>query len=265
MADAKITALTEPVPSDVPAFYQAVIGTGTAVNGTFYVTDGVGTVAGVPHTENFTIINAAINTLETAGDLAPITDIMAVMIDVVNETYLTGFDDEELEIPFGLPGAGTYPNKASAMAQLQIEADAGVTILTAAHPTEVADANAAFQSSIDHILLELDTLAKASVRFQTTYTTYDATPTDGSPQPSQQTTLSFAANLHSYGIQTDKGNIAEIMEKMVTDTRGGEAIVGAMREGRNLKKLDKIGVSADNKIDDTPEVTIPGDIQPSSY
>jgi hypothetical protein len=171
---------------------------------------------------------------------------------------------EELEIPVGEPAAGIYNNKTQAMAALQIVLEAEVAVLTGAYPTEVAAVNAAYQASIDHILLELATLQTANITFAITYTSFD-TVDAFAPPGSTQTTLGFIETLHSAGALTDKGNVAEILEKMVTTSRGGQAVIAAMREGRNLKRLSDANIINDTEISSDPAVSEPGDILPSSY
>ena len=261
----EITSLTSALPADTTTFYTSTMSGGTAVDGTYYVTDGVGSVTGIPHVANFETINTIITDFENNGDLQELNNIFDVINDLITLTgsvQLTNndpFNEEELIIENGYPAGGTVPpgiiynNKTAEMIQLQIEADAAVATLETNYPTEVANANTAYQDSIDHVVLEQQTLLEADVDFATTRSTRD-------------TILSFAANLHSFGTRTDKGDMAEILEAVVdTSTRGGQAIIGAMREGRNLKKLADAGIATDNKIDDTPSVTLPGNIAPSSY
>jgi hypothetical protein len=85
------------------------------------------------------------------------------------------------------------------------------------------------------------------------------------PPGSTQTTLGFIETLHSAGALTDQGNVAEILEKMVTTSRGGQAVIAAMREGRNLKRLSDANIINDTEISSDPAVSEPGDILPSSY
>jgi len=282
----ELDSLVEPVPADVIEYYQSTMGQGSGINGTYYITDGVGTAAGLPHIENFTLITNIINQFAADGDLDEIELIFTVIENLANGVYDTdGYQQEiplydefndptgefeyrpyEVEIPAGTPGAGLYDNKELAISNgIEPALEVEVTILEANNPTETATANDAYQSSIDHTLLELQTLQDADIRFPVTYTSFDAPANWFGMQPSKERALNFAANLHTYGKETSKGHLVEILEGVANDSRGGQAIIAAMREGRNLAKLEDAGIQADNKIDNTPEEVLPGNISPSTY
>ena len=59
--------------------------------------------------------------------------------------------------------------------------------------------------------------------------------------------IRLANNLHSSGEDDSLGGEAFILEKMADTTiLGGQAIIAAMREGRNLKRLGDAGIPIDN-------------------
>jgi hypothetical protein len=84
-------------------------------------------------------------------------------------------------------------------------------------------------------------------------------------RPSDQTAISFAQALPNYGVDTYFGGPAMWLERVVNiDSLGGQAVVGAMREGRNTKKLNAIGLQTDAPLN-TSGLEYPGELTPNQY
>jgi hypothetical protein len=65
----------------------------------------------------------------------------------------------------------------------------------------------------------------------------------------------FVQNLPVYGQLTANGDAAEFLEALAnTTTLGGQAVIGAMREGRNQQRLNESGLYNANQIPSNPEV-----------
>jgi hypothetical protein len=65
----------------------------------------------------------------------------------------------------------------------------------------------------------------------------------------------FVQNLPVYGQLTANGDAAEFLEALAnTTTLGGQAVIGAMREGRNQERLNESGLYNTNQIPSNPEV-----------
>jgi hypothetical protein len=264
----KITSLATAMPADAADYFISSMGNGTGPNGMYLLTDGVGTPAGLPHIETFTTILNVITELQESGELDLFNEIITVMRDVFDDVYLVTDPDpliiDYVEIPVPLPAAGIYTDNEEAINALMTELDLATVDLIANNTELVNAANAAYQQSIDHSIIELQTLAEANIQFEVTYTTLDAGPNFGKTKPSKQSALSFAGNLHTHGQDTTQGGVVFIMENMATSDRSGQALIGAMREGRNLKKLTAAGIVADNKISDSVDVP-KTDVLPSTY
>lgn len=271
------SALTEALPASTSAFFLAEMGGGTGPDGTFYLTDLVGTPAGVPHVANQATLNSVISTWETTGELDWIHYTLEVIRDVVAGVYTvadpppTPPDPQtyHVEIPNphavdpSIPGNGIHADKTAALVDLiDTVLPDGITVLTDANLTDHADATAAYIGSITSIKTELEQLWESEVRFEVTYLPgfETADPLRNGIPANKKTTLAFAENLHQHGKKTSKGDVAEILEILATDTQGGDAIIGAMREGRNLDKLNEANVSSDNLINDQPSTVEPGNI-----
>lgn len=58
--------------------------------------------------------------------------------------------------------------------------------------------------------------------------------------------IQFAENLHRYGNDTGVGGVAQYLEGIAnTSSLGGQSVVAAMREGRNIARLENAGLSDD--------------------
>ena len=66
---------------------------------------------------------------------------------------------------------------------------------------------------------------------------------------------SFSQNLPYYGLLTASGDAVEFLQNLAdTTVLGGQAIVGAMREGRNNARLSTARMYNTNQVPSTPEV-----------
>jgi hypothetical protein len=63
----------------------------------------------------------------------------------------------------------------------------------------------------------------------------------------------FIPALAGYGQQTQEGMAAQFLESIAnTANQYGQAMVGALREGRNTAGLNAVGVKADNAVPQQP-------------
>jgi len=83
--------------------------------------------------------------------------------------------------------------------------------------------------------------------------------------PNNNTAISFAEGLASYGTETEFGGPAMWLERVAnTDSLGGQSIIAAMREGRNLKRLSDANLQQDAPIS-TEGIQYPGSLVPNQY
>jgi len=87
----------------------------------------------------------------------------------------------------------------------------------------------------------------------------------GDIRPSDQTAISFAQSLATYGTETDFGGPAMWLERTIdVSSLGGQSVIAAMREGRNASKLSAIGLQTDAPLS-TAGLEYPGDLTPNQY
>lgn len=75
-------------------------------------------------------------------------------------------------------------------------------------------------------------------------------------QPGDKNSVySLVQNLPTYGLLTANGDAAEFLTALAdTATLGGQAVIGAMREGRNVERLNASGLYNATQIPSTPEI-----------
>lgn len=226
--------LTQPVPSSTTSYYQNSFATGTGEFGTFTMNDLLGTAAGANVTVLMNQVTATLNTMTLTG----LTSIYADMLSTVEGDY--GTFAGPVTIPSG-PAAGVYANGNDAFTAGLIPAATTIVAgLISTYPVETATLNTAFNSICQQIESEGENQARAGINY------------DGSVPNNQPSALSFVGNLPQYGQNTASGGTSEFLISVAdTTVLSGQAIVGALREGRNTSSLNTAGISANNQVPGT--------------
>ena len=210
-----IQAQTTPVDTSVTDYVATNMATGTGPNGTVTTYDILGLAL---DSNNFAAqlntATTAINTLQGAGSLATLNTAYVNVLSAVNDA-----------------GVITQIGNANA-AIAALSANPSVTTLNTAwtYMANLMNLSARYtdQAGINYFLLQ---------------------PGD------KNSVYSFVQNLPYYGLLTAAGDAAEFLENIAdTTTLGGQAIVGAMREGRNNARLSAAGLYNTNQIPSNPEI-----------
>ena len=210
-----IQAQTTPVDSSVTSYVSTTMATGTGPNGTITTYDVLGLAL---DSNNFAAqlgtATTAINALQTAGSLATLNTAYVNILSAINDA--------------GVLTQITNANNAIAA----LSASPYVTTLNTAwvYMANLMNLSAKYtsQAGIDYFLLQ---------------------PGDNN------SVYAFVQNLPYYGLLTADGDAAEFLENVAdTTTLGGQAIVGAMREGRNNARLSTSGLYNVNQIPSNPEI-----------
>lgn len=228
---------TTPVPADVAAYYATNLALGSGPNGTFLTTDFFGSAAGIPYNEDFATVTAVISAQLTAGTLSALNTIYSQMISVLTDVY--GIPPL-ITIPSG-PAAGPYLTYNAALAALITAADAAIGTAISAMGTATATLNTAWTEMATHSVNESVFQNLASIDF--------GTLTAGAQLP----ITAFIPALAGYGQDTQKGMAAQFLESIAnTANQYGQAMVGALREGRNTAGLNAINLKSDNAVPQQP-------------
>jgi len=248
-----INSLDKPLPTSVYSYYTSSFASGSGSNGRYYLSDSIGTPAGITHNDALETIISTLDSMTTSGALDGLykngadTGAFTVMIDFLNDVYGTPDPGDPgvptpptyATIPGGYPGAGSYDNYDDGIAAIIASANSIISTIASSNPTEYASLNSEYSSMAAQVSKELDTLSDAGVVFEDT-------------PSSKQSIMSMISNLHTYASQNEYRGPAELLEKMAdTTTQAGQALIGALREGRNIRALNTVGVGMDN-VPNTP-------------
>jgi hypothetical protein len=204
-----IQAQTTPVPASVTQFFATEVATGTGPCGVLTTYDVLGLA--LDSNDFATRLNTAttaINTLQGAGSLATLNTAYTNILLAANDAAVIT----------------QIANANAAIAALS--ANPNVTTLNTAwtYMANLMNISAKYtsQAGVDYFLLQAgDT----------------------------NSTKSFVQNLAYYGRLTAQGDAAEFLENLAdTTTLGGQAIIGAMREGRNQERLNARGLYNNTQV-----------------
>lgn len=229
------------------------------------LSDVIGFAAGynsaAPLTQNATVLAQ----MATAGELNDIIGTQGVY-DTINKFCAGDFGPTtpgvsftwEVVIPVGYVGEGTYGATTSAeafeLAWVNGIIPATITILNGFASNENAQIVVRNSTRIS------DQLAREYLN-QTRLDNQDL----GAVRASDDVALNMAVNLPNYGLDTTEGGSAELLERIVDfSSLGGQAIVGAMREGRNIQRLGNANIGQ-NIAFDTEGVQNQGTLLSSQY
>lgn len=260
-----LAAQTQPLSDAVKNFYLDTFAGGSGPDGTFLITDFFGTAAGVPGTRSLTTVISILNSRLADGTLADLAQIYLVMKNVVSGVFGDPVAGPVI-IPSGLPGTGTYtgiPPTPPGPDDFEPE-DTGVTpaeqafqvLVPLAEPAIVSAAsvmgpdtvtlNSAFVDMASHVIQEPVFQANAVIDF------------DDLVAGDQASVMSLVTSFTGLGTDIAVGQAAQFFESIADiNSTAGQAIIGAMREGRNQDQLNEVGINGYNIVPSTPETPPP--------
>ena len=245
-----------PAPDTIEYFRTNFAG-GSGQNGEYLLTDVVGTPTGWVHEDELKAEGPRLAELESIGALNNLVaepngfdpgntgnGIYTVMkYHVIHDSYYTPYTVVDLSqpsgfrtipqwtIPGGLPGAGVYGTRDAALQALIDLANTEITQIAHDYPLQASQSVTSYNNMARQLKREKETWAKVGINPTSTLA--------GTEQPIFQ----FVTNIHDYGNDTTLGGKAWIFEQLANqNSRGGQAIIGSMREGRNIQRLADAGI-----------------------
>jgi hypothetical protein len=211
------------------------------------LTDFLGTAVGITVGPFFKSTADIINTLTTAGSLADLIEIYDVIIGCLQGLYPDPLNPPDgIEIPAGLPGAGIYADLDSAIAALVALANAEIASLQSSLGANATTLNNNWNSISARIVYEATNQSRASLQM------YALIPGD------KMSLIALITNLNGIGNDTDQNGPAQFFEQLAdTAILSGQALIGALREGRNDTALNSRGLGHDNAVPPTPDAPPP--------
>jgi hypothetical protein len=228
----------QPISDSVKNFYLNTFAGGSGPDGTFVMTDFLGTASGA--NDQFSTVTAILTARTADGTLTDLAEIYTVMKNVIQGVYgdpTTG----PVTIPPGLPGADTYTDGNLAIIALLPLATTEIGNVVVVMGSDTTTLNNAFTGMAQKAVDELNNQNKA----QLNYATLTANDT--------MSALNLALALPSSGGDTAEGGAAEVLEGVANLSNAtGQALIGAMREGRNQAQLDATRINRYDVVPDTP-------------
>jgi hypothetical protein len=156
------------------------------------------------------------------------------MVDLITDVYgLPG----AINLPAPYTAGNPYASYNSALAVLVTAADAAIGTAITAMGTATTTLNNTWYDMISNSANESVNQTRASINYSTL--------TAGAQLP----ITAFIPSLGDLGKQTQEGMAAQFLESIAnTANQSGQAMVGALREGRNTSGLNSIGLTPTNGV-----------------
>jgi hypothetical protein len=234
---------TTPIPAAVASYYNSNLALGSGPSGTFLTTDFFGSAAGIPYNDDLATVTSTITAQLAAGTLTTLNTVYSYMVNLITDVYgLPG----AINLPAPYNTGNPYASYDAALAVLITGADAAIGTAITAMGTATTTLNTAWTEMCTHSVNESAFQAKASINY--------ATLTAGAQLP----ITAFIPALAGYGQETQEGMAAQFLESIAnTANQYGQAMVGALREGRNTAGINAVGLKADNDVPQQPNAVPP--------
>lgn len=229
-----INSQTQAVPTSVQNYIANSVATGTGPNGTVTIGDVMGSASG------YRITGQLANTISNIAtmNVSTLTTTYTRMVTVLQGGY-SGLGNT-IVIPTG-PGQGTYSNVNLAILSLCSSANTTISGLVSTYPSQTANINNNWSTLSQASNVQITNFTSAGISYANLVAN------------SFPAVKSFVDNLHTWGVQTEAGGPAEYLQAVAqTTNQTGQAIVGALREARNIAALNNAGVGLNSKIPATP-------------
>lgn len=268
-----INSLTTPVPPSVMAVFETSLGTGTGVANTITVFDMVGVAAGNTVNQDLPTVTNIVQDLANLGALDTLTanggssgssinGVYTVMQYALDGAYTTTTPVGNtvvytITIPSPLPGSGTYGPYGSltqtldeCFANLISIGNARIASIATSYSDMANSSNQAFANIATQMAVNANNLALAQIDVGNLVSNIaNANLTANSTS----TVLGFASQLQSLGVDVTPGGSAEFIERVANlNTLTGQGVVASMREGRNIQRLNEVGIVLPTQIAPSP-------------
>ena len=241
-----LQAQTQPLSSASQSFYASTFASGSGPQGTFLLTDFLGTAVGITVGQYFSSATSIITSATTAGTLNTLISIYDTIIGCLQGLYPDPLNPPDgIDIPVPLPGAGIYADLDSAVAALVALANAEILSLQTTLGGNAVTLNNDWNAICARVVYEATNQSRASLQM------YALIPSD------KMSVLALTTSLNGIGNETQEGMGAQFFEDIADTTLlSGQAIIGALREGRNDTSLNSQALGHDNAVPSTP-ATLP--------
>lgn len=224
-----LNGATGPVPAAIKNQIFTDLGTGSGENGLLSLDDFMGVLSGSPWRQDIGNLNSDIANVANLSAFANVTGTYTVMIDMLDGDY------GPVSGPIGnIPGdPSTYADADEALEALIANAVANIAAFQSSYPAQSTQLNTQWDVLTEQFLMEDQNLVLADVDFDQLRT-------------SRPAILNLGTSLHSIGTDPDAGPFFASIANVADDA--GQAVIAAMREGRNIESLADSGVGTDTQL-----------------
>ena len=226
-----------PISAATQSFFINTFAGGSGPDGTYLLTDLLGSATGLVANPALSQASSFITANQT-GSLSALNTLYGQMVDVVDGNY--GLPPT-ITIPSG-PAAGAYTTYDDALEALILASNNELgNVITAVGTANVAAINTSWYAMASQWVNEPTNQTKAQISIATISTS------------AQLPITSFMTGLNGYGQDTQTGMSAQVLESVANvSSEYGQALVGALREGRNNQNMDATGIGHDNASPSVP-------------
>jgi hypothetical protein len=266
-----INDLTTPVPPNVQNFIENSIATGTGPGNTITLNDMIGIAAGNTVTTDLPVVTTALDELDAAGALDPLTadsggssgvnnGVYTVMNYCLANVYTTddGMGNYTVTIPLNSYLSGTptgytanTPNAAIDLAfagTLIPNANIWITNIAGNNPAQTAVSNDAYDAMATQLVYNQNNCILAGIDIGNVVN--DIANANLVPN-SVSTVLGLTSRLHDIGTEISEGGSAQFFQAVANaNVLSGQAVIASMREGRNIAVLNAVGIQLDTQLVD---------------
>lgn len=276
-----IAGLESPLPGNVVQFYANTFATGTGPGNTVTTDDVIGIAAGTTVTTELPLATQGLQTLTDQGVFLPLTanggtpgsstnGIYTVMQYCLAGDYTTVANilinpgpppvyanEYTVTIPAPLPGANIYGPSFSlssvlddAFANLISLANVVITNVAINNASTVAEINQHYEATANQLAINVTNCTLAGLDIANL--AFDISNAN-LVSNSTSSTMNFVSSLHDLGLDQSPGGTANFLARVANlDTMSGQAVIASMREGRNIQRLNNIGILLDTQIPSAP-------------
>lgn len=259
-----INDLTQPIPADVSLYWSDSFADGTGPGNTITISDMLGTAAGDPFVTALPVVIDTIDTLQTAGNLAPLTanggssgsatnGVYTLMLYTISGAYSTGGNiANSTTIPAtAYFGGGTFTDgdeAFSAASGLIANAGAWIANISSNNQAITSAANTAWNDMAGQMVLNVENCGAAGLEIGNIVLDMANANLISN---STSSVLNIVTSLHSFGQDVTEGGAAQWWSGVANiENRTGQAVIGSLREGRNITALELVNVAVDTQLSD---------------
>jgi hypothetical protein len=277
-----INALTEPVPTVVTAFVGNTLATGTGPANTVTTNDVIGIAAGATVSTELPTVTDVVTELATLGALLPLTanggsslssdnGIYTLMSYALTGAYSNAGNVQDITT---IPSTAYYAGPqvfgdvdlafSTAGTGLIAVANSYISNIAANNANLVSQANDASNACAQQLVLNVNNCIAAGIDIGNVVND----PANANLVPNSiSTVLGLTSQLHDIGLDITEGGAAQFFENTAnTSNLPGQAVIAAMREGRNIAVLNAVGIVLDTQlVDVNPNTTVANNLQDAQY